>query len=174
MFQRGQKALHFAAEKGFEQIVKQLLEHGTTVDLEDQSIQLHTPLHRAAKNGFEQIVKLLLEHGSNVHLQDHVLTFLFLYYVFFCCLFLYCVFFLNFFLLKDGSTALHFAAAKGFEQIAKLLLVHGSNIHHQDKVLIFFFSMMYFSLLFFWFFWCDGENEMVMVICFVLFLTSFC
>ena len=35
-------------------------------------------------------------------------------------------------------TALHFAASKGFEEIVELLIVHGSKINIQNKVLIFF------------------------------------
>ena len=45
----------------------------------------------------------------------------------------------NFFLLKDGVTALHSAAFKGFEQIVKILIEHGSNFHCQTKVFIFIF-----------------------------------
>ena len=46
-------------------------------------------------------------------------------------------------------TALHKGAHKGFEQIVKILLEHGSNVNLQDQVFIFFF----FFLLFFTFFY---------------------
>ena len=46
---------------------------------------------------------------------------------------------MTFFLLKDGWTALHFAACYGFEQIVKILVEHGSNVDLQEQVLIFFF-----------------------------------
>ena len=68
---------------------------------------------------------------------------------FFC----FCSFFLTtFFLLKYGGTALHLAALRGFEQIVKILLKHGSNVDLQKKVLIFFFFLIFFFIsLFFWF-----------------------
>ena len=49
-----------------------------------------------------------------------------------------CCFFNNFFLLKFGKTALHFAALNGFEQIVKILVEHGSNVHLQDQVSFFY------------------------------------
>ena len=52
------------------------------------------------------------------------------------------LFLTTFFLLKRGDTALHTAAWKGFEQIVKILVEHGSNINIQNEVFIFF--------LFFW------------------------
>ena len=136
-----------------------------------------TALHSAAFNGFEQIVKILVEHGSNVNLQDEVLIFffwfLFLFLLFFptflfvvvgsllvcfmlilngcvvLILILFLFFFLTtFFLLKDGMTALHFAAGEGFEQIVKILIEHGSNVDLQDQVLIFFFISVVFSHFF--------------------------
>ena len=119
-----------------------------------------TALHRAALNGSEQIVKILVEHGSNVHLQTSVLIiflFLFLFFLlslfvvvvhsllfhvdceWLCCVIfiLFLFFFNNFFLLlKNGKTALHFAASRGFEQIVEILIEHGSNVNLQDKVFI--------------------------------------
>ena len=119
-----------------------------------------TPLHLASFEGFDEIVEILLEHRSNIALQTKVLIFFFFFdfyfqYFFFVFFFEFCLFdfffefffknsfflfyflFLKFFLflLKDGETALHFAALKGFEQTVKILLEHGSNILLQDKVL---------------------------------------
>ena len=137
-----------------------------------------TALHIAAWNGFEQIVKILIEHGSNVGLQTKVLIFFsfgfhFHFFVFLisnfvvvgsllvvsCLLwmivlcdiyFIFNNFFNILFLLKDGETALHFATWKGFEQIVKILVEHGSNIDIQTKVLIFFFFFFFdFDLNFF-------------------------
>ena len=53
--------------------------------------------------------------------------------------FVFILFLNNFFLLKDGDTALHCAAWKGFEQIVKLLVEHGANLDLQSQVFIFFF-----------------------------------
>ena len=61
-------------------------------------------------------------------------------------LFLFLFFFLTtFFLLKFGMTALHLAADKGFEQIVKILVENGANVHLQDQVFIFFFISLFFS-----------------------------
>ena len=49
-------------------------------------------------------------------------------------------------MLKIGWTALHLAADKGFEQIVKILVEHGSDVHLQTSVFIFFFFL--FSLFF--------------------------
>ena len=38
--------------------------------------------------------------------------------------------------VKDGWTALHCAAEKGFEEAVKILIEHGASIHLQTKVLI--------------------------------------
>ena len=42
-------------------------------------------------------------------------------------------------------TALHYAAQRGFEQIVKILVEHGSIIDLQSTVLIFSFSFICFS-----------------------------
>ena len=60
------------------------------------------------------------------------------------------LFLTTFFLLKHGKTALHIAAEKGFEQIMKILVEHGSNVNLQDAVFIFFFFLIFiFISLFF-------------------------
>ena len=46
------------------------------------------------------------------------------------------------FLLKYGTTALHYAAFNGFEQIVKILIEHGSNVNLQTDVFIFFFYLL--------------------------------
>ena len=45
---------------------------------------------------------------------------------------------------KWGWTALHLAAQKGFEEIVKILLEHGSNVDLQNNVLIFIFFLPIF------------------------------
>ena len=48
-------------------------------------------------------------------------------------------------------TAFHIAAEKGFVEIVKILIEHGSNIHLQDNVFSFsfFFVVVLFLLFFF-------------------------
>ena len=153
-----------------------------------------TALHFAAREGFEQIVKFLVEHGSNVDLQTKVFIFLFLIFIFLCFFsFLYlllwvhylCVvvlFLNNFLLLKYGRTALHLAAPKGFEQIVKILVEHGSNVDLQDQVFIFFFWFWFSFFCFFSHFFICGcvvscllliVNGCVLSVMFILFLFFF-
>ena len=49
-----------------------------------------------------------------------------------------CNFFCSFFLIsfaKDGETALHNVADRGFAEIVKILVEHGANINIQTTVL---------------------------------------
>ena len=219
LLKAGMTALHIAAWKGFEQIVRILVDHGSNVNLQNKvfifififsflylllwsivglfhvdcemvvlvwylfcfysfflfflitSFCLRgTPLHFAVSKGFEQIVEILVEHGSNVNLQDTVSIFFWFWFLFLCfisfffillfwfivgcfmllfewlccviLILLCCCFFNNFFLLKTGMTALHFAASRGFEEVVKILIEHGSNINIQSKVFIFIFFFL--------------------------------
>ena len=63
--------------------------------------------------------------------------------------FVFVLFLTTFFLLKYGKTALHRAAFKGFEQIVKILVDHGSNVDLQKKVLISFFFDFHFEFFVF-------------------------
>ena len=66
----------------------------------------------------------------------------------------------TFFLLKNGWTALHYAADRGFEQIVKILVEHRSNINIQTKVFIFFFFLKIFFCCNSWdLLNCDGWVE---------------
>ena len=62
---------------------------------------------------------------------------------------LFCYLFNKFFLLKNGCTVLHCAAWKGFEQIVKLLIEHGSIVNLQDAVSFFLFVGVVHCLLFY-------------------------
>ena len=68
------------------------------------------------------------------------------------CFFLFCfVLFFIFFFVKLG-TPLHLAVFKGYEEIVKFLIEHGSNVDLQDKVFVFF---SFFFDLFFHFYFVD-------------------
>ncbi|KAG8186858.1 hypothetical protein JTE90_024104 [Oedothorax gibbosus] len=60
--------LHYAASKGNEQLVKQLLQQGANVML--KSNKGNTALHIAASKGFDRIVDILLEHVKNYNLPN--------------------------------------------------------------------------------------------------------
>ena len=65
--------------------------------------------------------------------------------------FVFILFLTTFFLLKYGKTALHYATWRGFEQIVKILVEHGSNLDLQDPVFIFFFFFFDFHFDFYFF-----------------------
>lgn len=61
--QRGQAALHIAAELGHDDVVDILLDNNAFVNVRNKHGM--TPLHLASKKGFNTIVKqLVLEHGA--------------------------------------------------------------------------------------------------------------
>eukprot|EP00008_Paramoeba_atlantica_P012013 CAMPEP_0201496320 /NCGR_PEP_ID=MMETSP0151_2-20130828/59162_1 /ASSEMBLY_ACC=CAM_ASM_000257 /TAXON_ID=200890 /ORGANISM="Paramoeba atlantica, Strain 621/1 / CCAP 1560/9" /LENGTH=60 /DNA_ID=CAMNT_0047886047 /DNA_START=125 /DNA_END=303 /DNA_ORIENTATION=- len=53
----GMTALHLAASKNFEEIMKILIEYGSSIDIQTKNGA--TALHKAAYRGFEGIVKIL-------------------------------------------------------------------------------------------------------------------
>jgi uncharacterized protein len=64
----GTTALHFAAERGDEELVAILLDAGATVDPPTR-IGHHTPLHLAARNGNGAVVRRLLAAGADPGLR---------------------------------------------------------------------------------------------------------
>lgn len=95
--------LHFACDRGHDEMVKYLLEKGANANVQDMIGS--APLHMACKQGDEKlsIVKHLLEKGANVNIEG------------------YCKW-----------TPLHTACELGFYKIAKYLVDQGANIHTQD------------------------------------------
>ncbi|CCZ55991.1 putative ankyrin repeat protein [Clostridium sp. CAG:1219] len=55
-------ALAFAAENGYDEEVKLLLEHGANVHARNDAA-----LIEASENGYVEVVEILLEHGADVH-----------------------------------------------------------------------------------------------------------
>ena len=128
--------LHLAAFKGFEQIVKILVEHGANVDLQDTVLILIF-----ISFVFSDFICWVWVHYWLFHVDSEWLG---------CVIFILFFFFLTtFFLLKYGMTALHRAAGLGFEQIVKILVEHGSNLDLQTSVLIFIFIIFLFFSHFF-------------------------
>ncbi len=65
----GQTALHWAADKGFTDIVQLLLENGANANAVGFCHQ--TPLHDAARRGYIDIARLLLENNANIDAVDN-------------------------------------------------------------------------------------------------------
>lgn len=63
-------ALHFAANEGQEEIVKELLLH-PDIQIEALSSIGRTPLHLASIRGYTKIVRLLVSNGANVNVKDN-------------------------------------------------------------------------------------------------------
>lgn len=91
-------ALHQAACKGYNTVVKLLLGYGADVHKKDWKSGL-TALHEAASKGFDLVVKLLLEHGAKVDIDTG----------------------------QEGS-ALELAVSNGHITVVKLLLDHGAEV----------------------------------------------
>lgn len=64
-----QRAMSLAAVRGYEPIVKLLIEGGADLEAKDESSR--TPLHHAAMYGHEAVVKLLLERGAKVDAEEY-------------------------------------------------------------------------------------------------------
>lgn len=64
----GRTALHYAAEHGYEDLAKLLIEKGANVNAVDAKGD--TPLHLAALRGKSDVAKLLLDHGADVTIKS--------------------------------------------------------------------------------------------------------
>ena len=95
--------IHYAAEKGYFQIVKKLVHSGIEIDSPAPNLLSKTPLRYASENDHFEVANLLLENGANVNCKDA---------------------------LKE--TPLHLASVNGHLEIAQLLLVYGANINSQS------------------------------------------
>lgn len=64
-------ALHYAADKGLEQLISLLISKGAVVDTQAFS---GTPLQHAATRGKKEAMRILLEHSANPNVADHMLS----------------------------------------------------------------------------------------------------
>ncbi|OQA31190.1 MAG: Ankyrin repeats (3 copies) [Betaproteobacteria bacterium ADurb.Bin341] len=67
-FENGKTLLHYAANRGYVEIVQLLLEHGAKLDVQDKNKK--TPLHEAMAYHHDKVARLLIEKGANVNLRD--------------------------------------------------------------------------------------------------------
>lgn len=95
--------LGMAARKGKRNLLELLLSHGADVDGRDGTVG--GPLIIATEEGFYELVELLLSKNADVNACPE----------------------------RDRRTALHTAAYKGHNDIARLLLRRGANVHVVDK-----------------------------------------
>jgi len=95
----GAMPLHQAAYAGHRRIVEMLLERGEKVDVKDGDDR--TALHLTAWNNRQEIALLLIEKGARVDTGDSA---------------------------GKGATPLHYAAALGSADVARVLLEHCANI----------------------------------------------
>lgn len=65
----GRQTLYLAAETGYDDLVRALLENGASV--EAPSMNGWTPLHAAAWSGHTETVRLLLDKGANIDAKAH-------------------------------------------------------------------------------------------------------
>ena len=86
-------AITAAANNGYNEIVKVLINITTSEHNEPNSVSKRTPLHFAAFNGHTEVVKTLINH---IHGEPFPYD-------------------------KDGLTPMHYASRKGFKEVVKLL-----------------------------------------------------
>ncbi|EGG16687.1 ankyrin repeat-containing protein [Cavenderia fasciculata] len=106
---KGYTPLHIASCNGYEDIVKLLIDNGSSID--SISDTMETPLYLACANQFESIVRaLLLVFDNNEKRKEYINQF-----------------------TTHGSTALHVAVLRRNESIVQLLLANGADVHAIKK-----------------------------------------
>ena len=63
--------IHFAAHRGYLDIVRLLLDAGAEVNAQEGNYSQSTPLHWAATGGHLEVVKLLVERGAKLDVRDN-------------------------------------------------------------------------------------------------------
>ncbi|KAG4438868.1 hypothetical protein IFR05_005657 [Cadophora sp. M221] len=101
----GRTALHLAASLDKVELVKTLLDYGAAWD--DQDVDKQTPLLTSTTNGCSEVAKILLDKsaGSNINHANIV-----------------------------GSTALHWAVAKGSDELVMKMLQYNADINAVETI----------------------------------------
>ncbi|KAI1876265.1 uncharacterized protein JN550_001761 [Neoarthrinium moseri] len=90
--------MHMAAEAGYLQLVKVLIETGYKPDVNARDGSERTPLHWAATHGYCEVARLLLDNGADVNVRS-----------------------------ADQSSVLHLAIQAGWRDMVQLLLEKGAS-----------------------------------------------
>lgn len=134
---QGKTALHFAALKGHESIIRLLLDRGAKVDMQDISYGI-SPLHIAALEGHEPVVRLLLDRGADVSIGDLTGRTALVWAARYASLDKEIVGVFRLLLERGadidirerecGGTSLHWAVEKGRKETVKLLMEKGASL----------------------------------------------
>ena len=92
------EALFIAAEKGFPEAVKILLQKGAHPNARGTGVDTEMTLHKAAQGGHVQTIKALLQGGADPNVKD-----------------------------RDGNTSLHRAAESESSEVFMILLENGAD-----------------------------------------------
>ena len=128
--------IHYAAEKGYVQVVKKLVDRKINVNTPTPNYRMRTSLHYASMYGHLEVANLLLLNGANVNCEDNT-KMTPLYYASANGHFEMVELLLNYNANincqnKDKVTPLHSAAHYGHLEVAKLLFQRGANVNLQN------------------------------------------
>jgi len=98
----GRTALHYASEKGYKGVIKELIDKGADINKKDKYGL--TPLHLASYNNRVEVVKILILRGAKLGVKGG----------------------------EHGWSPLHYAAERGHIEVVKLLLDAGADINDKD------------------------------------------
>jgi ankyrin repeat protein/beta-lactamase regulating signal transducer with metallopeptidase domain len=96
----GVTLLHVAAQKGYKDIAKLLIDKGADVNAQSGNL---TPLHLGVENGNKDVVELLIANGADVNAKRNTRS-------------------------RNASTALHDAVDASRGDIVELLIAHGADV----------------------------------------------
>lgn len=132
-------ALHWASEKGYNEIVKLLLEKAADVNARD--IDGSTSLHKASKKGHVEVIKLLLDKAADINAKDGCGATP-LYEALMSSYFYIDTEVVDLLLAKgadvdakdaNGCTPLHKASCRGSTHFVRFLLNKGANVNAKEK-----------------------------------------
>ncbi|CAL1682579.1 unnamed protein product [Lasius platythorax] len=118
--------LHAAVEKGYLEIVQELLKYGTDVNMLYNSRKGFMPLRIATKNKQEKVIKLAISCRADVNVTDEIGNTRVFYAT-------ENVNMLHNSISGKGYIPLHIATKNKQEEVAKLLISYGADVNAQDE-----------------------------------------